>query len=156
MSILTTVRAAARHRRMSRLEMAAYIAELEGQNTSLIAENTRLEAQLNRAAVDVSGLGEDLRVARGENLRLKSALAATNAAWVAAKAELANATAHHPLPQHVTTQPIPALYRYETGPVLRAGASPLAAVTDPGQTRQTTWGRADADTQPLPTAAPAA
>ncbi|MFD8771354.1 hypothetical protein [Streptomyces sp. NPDC059916] len=137
MSILATTRTVARHRRLSRLELAAYIAQLEGQNTALIAGNTALAAQLDQAANDISGLSEDLRVARGENLRLDAALTATNA-------RLANATSVGSLPQHVSTQPVPIVQRFESGPVLRAGASPLAAVTAPGK-------RGDVDkTQPLP------
>ncbi|MFJ9037903.1 hypothetical protein ACIRF8_15085 [Streptomyces sp. NPDC102406] len=144
MSVIATARSAARHRRMSRLEMAAYIARLEGQNAALTAENTWLGRQLDRAAVDYSGALYDLDVVKAEAARLHTVLAAT-------QARLANATAVNPLPQHVTTQPIPAIHRFETGPVLRAGVSPLAAVTDPGQApRTTTWGRANDDTQPLP------
>ncbi|MGW1949937.1 hypothetical protein ACWCRC_37230 [Streptomyces sp. NPDC001940] len=137
MSVIDTTRAIVRHRRMSWLEMAAYVAQLEGENTALIAENTTLETQLDQAAIDISGLGEDLRVARGENLRLDAALTATNA-------RLANATSVGPLPQHVSTQPVPIVQRFESGPVLRAGASPLAAVTDPGMA-----GGID-KTQPIP------
>lgn len=131
MSALTTARAVGRHRQMSRLEMAAYIAKLEGRNAALAAERNQLEAQLDQAAIDISGLCEDLRVARSENLRLDGALTATNASLIEAKAQLANATAISELPQHITTQPLPTVQqRFETGPVLRAGASPLAAVTD--------------------------
>lgn len=142
MSILSSARSAARHRQMTRLEMAAYIAKLEGQNTALTADNTLLERQLDAAGIELSGALDDLRVARNENLRLDAALTATNA-------ELANATAVSQLPQHISTQPTPIVQRFETGPVLRAGASPLA-VGNPGQVRQTTWGRANDDTQPLP------
>ena len=148
MSILSTARSAARHRQMSRLEMAAYIAQLEGQNTALTAENTLLERQLDAAGIELSGALEDVRVARNENLRLDAALTATNA-------QLANATAKSDLPQHISTQPTPTVQRFDTGPVLRSGASPLAVV-DPGQIRRTTWGRANDDTQPLPKLPPAA
>lgn len=144
MSIITATRALARHRRLNRLEAAAYIAQLEGQNTALTAKSTTLEAQLDEAAIDISGLGHDLRVARGENLRLDGALTATNASLIAVKAQLANATAIKPLPQHVSTQPIPTVQqRFETGPVIRIGASPTAS-TDPGHVSDL------AATQPIP------
>lgn len=151
MSAITAPRSLARHRRLNRLQMASYIADLEKENAGLkqqlaavASERTALERQLDTAAVDLSGALHDKQIAVGETARAVAALTAT-------ESRLANATAISPLPQHVSTQPVPTVQqRFETGPAIRIGASPMAS-TNPGQPPATCARDID-DTQPLPKA----
>ncbi|MFJ9420771.1 hypothetical protein [Streptomyces sp. NPDC101249] len=115
-----------RHRGKSPSTLRRDLATCERQMLSLIAaldqltaERNTLERQLDEAGIALSGTRRDLRVARQETARVQAALTAT-------RARLANATAVSDLQQHITTQPIPAMQRFETGRVIRLGASPLA------------------------------
>ncbi|MEF9521356.1 hypothetical protein [Streptomyces sp. RB13] len=119
------------------VEMATHIDELT-------AQRNQLEDQLDIASIDLSTALDDLRIARQETARTQDALTAT-------EAKLANATAVSDLPQLTATQPIPIAQRFDTGPAIRLGKSPLAT-TDPGRVPPT-WARTDdEDTQPLPAA----
>lgn len=123
------------NRTCAMVEMATRIDELT-------AERNQLEQQLDTAAVDLSTALDDARIARQETARTLDALTAT-------QAQLANATAVSDLPHLTATQPIPIVQRFDTGPVIRLGRSPLAT-TDPGHVP--TWARQDDDTQPTPAA----
>jgi seryl-tRNA synthetase len=145
------LRTRAKHRGMKPWELIQKIGRLEREadNTAcqlirlatevdeLKAERNTLRDDFDRAAIAYSGALEDRRTAVEEIAHLKAEL-------TAAQSQVANATAISELPQHISTQPVP-LWQ-----------SPMAAVTNPGQARQTTWGRANDDTQPLRTVDPAA
>ncbi|MGW5173205.1 hypothetical protein ACWERY_02405 [Streptomyces sp. NPDC004082] len=110
----------------------------------LHAERDQMERQLDEAGIDLSSALDDLRIAKAETARALEALTAT-------QARLANATAVSDLPQHVSTQPIPTVQRrFETGPVIRVGASPLA-----GTRPEHVPDAAVDDTQPIPVLAEA-
>lgn len=163
MSILDTVRAYTDCRGLTRRQVIQLVGRLrqEADDTvcrmiamateidELKADRRQLEDQLDQAGIDRSGSLEDLRVAKAEAARALAALTAT-------EAKLANATAQSQLPQHISTQPVPTVrQRFESGPVVHVGVSPLAAVTNPGHVRQASWGRGVDDTQPLKTVASA-
>lgn len=120
-------RGRARHRGKSGLQLQRELADAERRvaaltagNDQLAAERNQLERQLDEAAIDLSTALDDLRISRAETERAREALTAT-------QARLANVTAVSDLPQHTSTPPLP---RFEDGPVVRLGTSPMA-VTDP-------------------------
>ncbi|CAM5427144.1 MULTISPECIES: hypothetical protein [Streptomyces] len=57
-------------------DLVCTVVRLTAENDRLRYERARLEADFDRAAVDYSGALEDLRVAREEAVRLRTALAA--------------------------------------------------------------------------------
>lgn len=59
------------------IRLVAEVERLRNANRRLAAERNELEAQLDTAAIDYSGVLEDLRVAREENQRLRAAAAQT-------------------------------------------------------------------------------
>lgn len=158
MSIAQDIRTKVSHRGLTPWQLVQKIGRLEREADNrtclmvematrideLTAERNQLEDQLDTAAIDLSTALDDLRIARQETARTQDALTAT-------QAQLANATAVSDLPQNIATQPIPIVDRFNNGPVIRLGASPLAT-TDPGRVPPT-WARGDdEDTQPLPAA----
>ncbi|HCA85493.1 MAG TPA: hypothetical protein DEQ61_08370 [Streptomyces sp.] len=150
MSLFATARAVARHRRKTPAELATEldvatcnILALATENNEQQAALARLEGQLDRAGIELSGALDDLRTARREAARLTDALTAT-------RAELANATAVSSLPNLDDTVPHgidcrPVQQRFEAGPAIRLGTSPLA-----GHSPVPTWAITDDDTQHLP------
>jgi hypothetical protein len=167
-----TARSVVRHRGVSVLDLHRELGEQASQIRILRARTqlvTALEARLDEQAKTIHARDlavGDLRMrfdsatrnwdtvnakaARFDEAeaRAKAAseqLAAMQAELQALRAFKANATAIDPLPQHVSTQPTPA--------VTPLHQSPMAAVTTPGQA-PVTWGRepeTDAEaTQQLP------
>lgn len=89
MSMITRARSLGRHRGKTPLELRIALDAAETNTVCLTAaldqlgaENTTLEAQLDRAGIDLSGTREDLRVANEEITRLRAELANRDAVTV--------------------------------------------------------------------------
>ncbi|WP_369213898.1 hypothetical protein [Streptomyces flavofungini] len=153
MSITQDLRTRYKHRGLTPWQLVQKIGRLEREADSTACHLVAMATEIDELKDERGQLAErldtaqiDLRGERAKAERLQAAL-------TAAQAQLANATAVKPLPQHISTQPCPTVQqRFEAGPVVHLAASPLAAVTDPGVIRQASWGRGADDTQPIPAA----
>jgi len=146
--MLTRARSLGRHRGKTpyqlRTELDEATCELVGMATEIAdlkAERTKLEGELDTAAVDLSGMREDLNLAREEIRQLEEAVELRNQQIgdLERKADigaLAEAAA-------TRTQEIPVITQ-----VLPLHQSPLA-VTDPGRVPPS-WARSEDDTAPVP------
>lgn len=138
MSILDRTRSYGRHRAKTPAELRAELDEADCRLIALTAEVDRhaaqasaLEYQLGQAGIRYSGALEDLRLST-EALQQVEATIRLRDAEVAALRERIDIgiKAEHVIAQ---TQEIPQLDGwFTTGPVVRLGTSPLAAVTNPG------------------------
>lgn len=150
--MLTRARSLGRHRGKTPAQLRAALDTadctligLATQVDELRAERAQLEDQLDKAAIKVSGALYDLQSMTADRDRLQVEL-------IDARAELANATRVDVPPMERDTS---AVEDQATGPIdvqTLWDAHGTGPVTDPGQVRQTRWGRDTDDTQPLPAA----
>lgn len=137
MSILDTVKAHGRHRRLTRLQLMEKVGRLEREADNrtcqlvglatevdgLKAERSQLEAQLDTAGIELSGAREDLAAAEEE--------------LTALRAFKANVTSVSDLSaQDGPIAPAPTAERFDTGPVLRAGKRPVPTWAGDSETTQ--------------------
>lgn len=147
MSVIDTLAAHARHRRLTRNQLMVKLGRLEAEADNLVcelvalttendaikSERNQLEQQLDTAGIELSGVREDLAEAEQELTELR--------AFKANVLSVSDLSA-----QSGPAAPAPTADRFNDGPVVRIGVRPetdsettqsMRAVTDPGQTG---WG----------------